>query len=158
MTFYIKQHFFNWRDRYPIYDAEGNECFYVEGEIFTFGKKLHLYDRNHREIAFIRQRAAAFLPKFEIMKNGLQIAEVVKEFTFLRKEYSINGLGWKVHGDYFSHNYEIAAGSRCIARVEKKVFTIGDAYEINAVDDVDEVTILAVVLVIDACIDAAEQN
>ena len=158
MNLYMKQRIFSWGDKFSIYDAAGNECYYVEGEVFTFGKKLHLYDLNRRELVFIQQRLLTFLPKYEILRNGTQIAEVVKEFTFFRQEYSVNGLGWKVHGDIFSHDYEISTGGQHIARVSKEWFTLGDAYQIDIVDTVDEVTALAVVLVIDACIEAARNN
>lgn len=158
MKLYMKQRIFSWGDKFSIYDEYGNECYYVEGEVFTFGKKLHLYDLNRRELAFIQQRLLTFLPKYEIMKNGINIAEVVKEFTFFRQEYSVNGLGWKVHGDFFSHEYEIISGGQLIARVSKEWFTLGDAYQIDISDAADETDALAVVLVIDACIEAARNN
>lgn len=158
MNLYMKQRIFSWGDKFSIYDAAGNECYYVEGEVFTFGKKLHLYDLNRRELVFIQQRLLSFLPKYEILRNSTQIAEVVKEFTFFRQEYSVNGLGWKVHGDIFSHDCEITANGQRIARVSKEWFTLGDAYQIDIAGTVDEVTALAVVLVIDACIEAARNN
>ncbi len=158
MKFYMKQRIFSWGDKFSIYDPMGNECYHVEGEVFSFGKKLHLYDTAQRELAFIQQRLLSFLPKYEIQKNGAQIAEVVKEFTFFRQEYSVNGLGWKVHGDFFSHDYEITTNGRRIAQVSKEWFTLGDAYEIDIADDTDEIAALAVVLVIDACIEAAKDN
>ncbi len=158
MTLYIKQRLFTWGDKFSVYDVEGSERYHVEGEVFTFGKKLHLYDLSGRELAFIQQRLMSFLPKYEILKGGVPIAEVVKEFTFFRQEYSVNGLGWRVHGDIFSHDYEITAGSQRVARVTKEWFTLGDAYQLDIADNADEVTALAVVLVIDACIEASRNN
>lgn len=158
MKLYMKQRIFSWGDKFSIYDEYGNECYYVEGEVFTFGKKLHLYDLNRRELAFIQQRLLSFLPKYEIMKNGIQFAEIVKEFTFFRQEYSVNGPGWKVHGDFFSHEYEVLSGDQLIARVSKEWFTLGDAYQIDIADTADAADALAVVLVIDACIEAARNN
>ena len=38
MNLYLKQQFFSWGDKFFIYDAGGNEKYYVEGEIFSFGK------------------------------------------------------------------------------------------------------------------------
>lgn len=37
MNLYMKQRIFSWGDKFSIYDAAGNECYYVEGEVFTFG-------------------------------------------------------------------------------------------------------------------------
>ncbi|MBQ7921462.1 MAG: LURP-one-related family protein [Clostridia bacterium] len=154
MNLYIKQKIFTWGDKFSIYDADGNEKYYVEGEVFTFGKKLHLYDLRGNELAFIEQQMFTFLPKYMIYRNGNEMAEVVKEFTFFRQEYSVNGPGWRVHGDFFDHDYEVVDGDTVIASVTREWFTLGDAYEITFGDDVDEIAALAVVLVIDACIDA----
>lgn len=154
MNLYIKQRVFTWGDKFSIYDEAGNEKYYVEGEIFTWGKKLHLYDLQGRELAFIKQELFTFLPKYLISRNGVDIAEVVKEFTFFKQEYSVNGLGWQVHGDFWDHEYEITEAGRTIAAVSKEWLTWGDTYEIRFDGSVDEVIALAVVLVIDACIEA----
>lgn len=154
MELYIKQHIFTWGDKFSVYDAAGNEKFYVEGEIFTWGKKLHLYDLSGNELAFIEQEVLTFLPRYHISREGTEVATVVKEFTFFRHEYTVEGLGWKVNGDFFDHEYEITNGMGTVAAVSKEWFTWGDAYQISIADHVDAVTALAVVLVIDACIDA----
>ena len=157
MNLYIKQRVFSWGDRFSIYDENGNERFHVEGEIFTLGKKLHLYDTAGNELAFIQQKVMSFLPKYYILRNNSQIAEIVKEFTFFKQEYSVNGLGWQVHGDFWAHEYEITSSGRLIASVSKEWLTWGDTYQIHLANDADTVNALAVVLVIDACI-AAQQN
>lgn len=158
MNLYIKQRVFSWGDKFSICDEAGNEKYYVEGEIFTWGKKLHLYDMRGNELAFIHQELFSMRPRYYISRNGRDIAEVVKEFTFFKAEYSVNGPGWQVCGDFWDHEYEISEGSRTIAVVSKEWLTWGDAYEIRFGADVDEITALAVVLVIDACIEAQNNN
>ena len=158
MNLYIKQHIFTWGDQFSIYDETGREKYYVEGEIFTWGKKLHLYDLNGRELAFIEQEVLTFLPKYHVYRNGEELAEVVKEFTFFKHEYTVNGLGWQVHGDFWDHEYEITAGNSVVAAVSKEWMTWGDTYEIRIDTDVDVAAALAVVLVIDACIEAERRN
>jgi len=157
MKLYIKQRVFSWGDKFSIYDEAGNEKYHVEGEVFTLGKKLHLCDLQGNEIAYIAQELWTFLPKYQISRNGMQIAEVVKEFTFFKQEYTVNGLGWRVHGDFWSHEYEITNNGSTVAAVSKEWMTWGDSYEIRFGADVDEIAALAVVLVIDACI-AAQNN
>jgi len=157
MSLHIKQKVFSWGDKFSVFDAAGNQRYYVEGEVFSFGKKLHLYNNAGGEVAFIQQRLFTFLPKYEITRNGRMIAEVVKEFTFFKHEYTVNGPGWTVKGDFWDHQYEITENGRMIASVSKEWLTWGDTYEIQFGAGVDEVTALAVVLVIDACI-AAESN
>lgn len=154
MNLYIKQRVFTWGDKFSVYDADGNEKYYVEGEVFTFGKKLRLYSLSGSELAYIEQKLFSFLPRYYIYRNGREVAEAVKEFTFFYSEYNINGLGWSVSGDFFNHDYEIKDGDTAVASVSKEWFTFGDAYEIRIDANADEINVLAVVLVIDACIDA----
>ena len=35
---YIKQKVFSWGDKFTVRDENGRDRYYVEGEIFTFGK------------------------------------------------------------------------------------------------------------------------
>ncbi|MBR6709684.1 MAG: LURP-one-related family protein [Clostridia bacterium] len=158
MKFYIQQHIFTWGDKFSIYDINGNECYFVEGEVFTFGKKLHLCNLQGGELAYIEQQLLTFLPRYLVYRGDMEIAEVVKEFTFFHPEYTVNGLGWQVRGDFWNHDYDVLAGDEVIASVQKEWFTLGDAYEISIADGVDPVTALAIVLVIDACIDAQRRN
>lgn len=159
MKLYMKQHIFTWGDKFTIYDEAGNDCFYVQGEVFSWGKKLHVYDRNEQELAFIQQKVFSFLPKYYITIGGRSEIEVVKEFTFFRQVYSVNGLGWTVNGDFFAHDYQVSSNSGSpVAIVTKQWFTLGDAYEINIFPEVDPVTALSVVLVIDACIASSNNN
>ena len=98
MKFYIQQHIFTWGDKFSIYDINGNECYFVEGEVFTFGKKLHLCNLQGGELAYIEQQLLTFLPRYLVYRGDMEIAEVVKEFTFFHPEYTVNGLGWQVRG------------------------------------------------------------
>jgi uncharacterized protein YxjI len=158
MKLYLKQKIFTWGDKFSVYDENGTPRYQVEGEVFTFGKKLHLCDTLGNELAFIHQKLFSFLPRYYISRGGRDVAEVVKEFTFFKQEYSVEGLGWQVHGDFWDHTYEVTGGGRTIASVSKHWFTWGDTYEIDIADGLDEVMALAVVLVIDACIEAANNN
>ena len=154
MKYYIKQHVFTFGDRFSIYDENGNERYFVEGEVFTFGKKLHLCAMDGRELSFIEQKLFSFLPRYSVIINGTEVAEIVKEFTFFRNVYTINGLGWMVDGDFLDHDYVIESEGKTVASVSKEWLTIGDAYEINVADGIDPVLALSAVIVIDACLDA----
>ena len=46
MKLYMKQKVFSIKDRFYIKDEFEKDRYYVEGEFFTIGKKLHLYDMN----------------------------------------------------------------------------------------------------------------
>lgn len=155
MNLYLKQKVFSWGDKFTVYDENGNDVFYVKGEVFTLGKKLHIYNLSGEEICFIRQKLWSFLPRYSILRNGEVAAQVVKRFTFIRQAYSISGLDWSVDGNFSAHEYSVNnSDGYTLATVSKKWFTWGDSYEISIANGIDEVNLLAVVLVIDACLAA----
>ena len=155
MNLYIEQRMFSWTDRFSVYDITGKVVYTVEGEVFSFGKKLHIYDTSGSEVAFVEQKLFSFLPKYYIYRPGFaQTAEVVREFSFFKQEYSVHPMGWSVRGDFFNHEYQVWAGGLPAATVTKDWFRWGDAYEIEIGVGAEPVLALAVVLIIDACIDA----
>lgn len=154
MKLYLKQKFFSWKDRFWVYDENGEEKYSVCGRAFSFGKKLNVYDMAGNEVAFISQKFFSFLPRYYIFRDGEQIAEVVKEFTFFKPEYTVIGPDWKVKGNFWEHDYDITCAEENVVSVEKEWFTWGDAYSIDIADGYNEVTALSVVLVIDACLAA----
>jgi hypothetical protein len=98
MRLIIKQKVFSWTDRFRVWDEDDHDRYYVEGELFSFGKKLHVVDPDGREVALVQQKVFSFLPRFFVWVDGVQVAEIVKEFTFFHPRYTIGGLGWDIEG------------------------------------------------------------
>ena len=107
------------------------------------------YDVSNEEIALIRQELFSFPPTFSVERGGIEVASIVKEFTFFHQAYTVEGPDWQVEGDFSSHEYTISKGGQVIATVSREWFTLGDSYEINIRDARDEVMALATALVID---------
>lgn len=150
MKFYMKQKVFSWVDKFSIYDEYENEAYWVEGEVFSIGKKLDLFDSNNQHKAHIHQKVFSFMPRYFININGEDVAEVVKKFTLFSHQFNVTGYDWNVEGDFLAHEYEISRGDYLIATISKEWFSWGDAYSIDIVDGVDPVPIISVVLIIDA--------
>ncbi len=154
MKLYIRQKIFSWVDQFTVKDENGSDKYFVEGEFFSWGKKLHVSDRSNNEVAFIQQKVFSFLPKFFVFIDGNQIAEIVKEFTFLQPKYSIDGLDWEINGSFMAHDYEITQQGHSIVTIHKEWMTWGDCYELDIANEQDEIIALSVVLAID-CVMAA---
>lgn len=153
---YIKQKVFTIGDKFSIYDVNGNEMYTVQGEVFTLGKRLHLYDTIGNELAYIEQKLFNFLPTYDVYVRGMHICRVIKKVVFFSQSYDVVGLDWQISGDFFAHNYDITKNGALIASVNKEWFTLGDSYKISFGHGVDTIAALAVVLVIDACIDSSK--
>ena len=155
MKLYMKQKVFSWGDKFTIKDEYGADKYYVEGQVFSLGKKLRVYDLVGAEVAYIEQQIFTFMPKFFVYINGVKVAEIVKEFSFLRPRYSIAGLGWEIEGSFMAHDYWISQNGNEIVRISKEWMTWGDSYLIDIADKDDEIVALAVVLAIDCVLAAA---
>ncbi|MBQ8945126.1 MAG: LURP-one-related family protein [Clostridia bacterium] len=154
MKLYMKQKVFSWKDKSTIKDENGIDKYFVEGEIFTLGKKLHITNAEGNEVAFVRQKVLSFMPRFFVEVNGEEVAEIVKKMTFLKPKYIVNGLGWEVKGEFMAHDYVVEKDGTPVVTIHKKWMTWGDTFELDVADGADEVCALAVVLAIDAVMDA----
>ncbi len=155
MKLYIRQKVFSWNDKFKVFDERGREKYLIEGEFFSLGKKLHINDMQGNEVAFISQKVLSFLPRYFVYVNGTEVAEIVKQFSLFRPKYTIEGLGWEISGDFFSHDYVISCRGRNIVTISKQWMTWGDCYELEIENESDEIVSLAVVLAID-CVMAAQ--
>jgi uncharacterized protein YxjI len=153
----MKQKVFSWRDKFSIFDESGAERYYAEGEIFSWGRKLHLCDTSGRECAYIKQKLLTFLQRY-IIEMGGDSFTVVKEFTFFKPSFHVEGTNWRLDGDFFEHEYAITDGGEVIMRLSKHWFTWGDSYELDIPDSRNEVLALAVALTIDCMRADAQQS
>jgi uncharacterized protein YxjI len=152
MKLYIRQKVFSWRDKFAVKDEQQNDRWFAQGEIFTLGRKLHVYDSTGTEAAYIRQKLLSFLPRYYI-EIGDKEYEFVRELKLFRPKYTIRNLGWVVDGNFFEHEYYVTGGSGDIMRISKAWLSWGDFYELDIVNPQDELLCLCVSLAID-CITA----
>lgn len=150
MKLLIKQRVFSWSDTYDVYDENGNVKYFVKAEIFTLGHQIHVYDRNHQELAAIHQRILTFLPAFEVEIGGRFIGTIQKKFTLFCPKYEIDYNGWRVEGDFMSWDYDVYSGCCPIIHISKELFHWGDTYVIHISDPADELMGLLLVIAIDA--------
>lgn len=154
MKLYLKQKLFSFRNQSILYDEAGNEVYYSERPMRAyFGTQIEIKRMSGEVVALLRSKIFCFLPTFYVEVNGEVVATIVKKFTLFRNEYTIDGVGWTVHGNMFDHEYAIFRGEQQIASVCKAYFTLGDAYEIDIAPEAPVDIALAVVLAIDAVLD-----
>ena len=158
MRLYMKEKVFSWNERFTVKDENGWDKYFVEGEFFSLGKKLHLLNVHGEEVAFIQQRLFTLMPRFAVTVAGREIAQIRKEFTFIYQRYVIDGLGWEIDGDVWAHDCVIRKNGRTIVRITKEWFTWGDSYVLDILDPADELVALAVVLTIDCVAEASRNN
>ena len=154
MKLYMKQKVFSLKDRFTIKNEAGEDVYTVEGKFISLGKKLHILDTNGEEVAFVKQELLTLLPKFTVEQHGEPVAQIQKKLSFLKPKYVVTGLDWPIEGNLLAHDYTILSGERAIVSIHKKWMSWGDAFELDVADDADPTLTVAVVLAIDAVLDA----
>lgn len=149
MKLYIKQQVFSWKDRFTVGDEAGNIVFEAQGELFSWGRKLHVYNNSMQEVAFIRQKLMSFMPCYYIDIQGQEVCRIVKAFTFFSNNYRIEGIPWSVEGDFLAHEYRLHDGYTTLMQMSKKWFTWGDSYELDIPNPNDALHCLCIALAID---------
>ena len=157
MKLYMKQQAFSLRNRFTIRDEKDRDVLTVEGELFTWGAKLHVYDLNGREIAFIRQQVPSFRPRYYIEINGREIGCVVRRFALIGTRFDIDGLDWAAEGEFGSHDFIVTDNDKTIMTVRKAWFTWGDSYELDIAARDVSLAAICVMLAIDMAV-ADSQN
>lgn len=158
MKYYIKEKVFTFKDKFYVKNEREEDCFYVEGELISFGKKLHIFDTTGTELALVHRKVLSLLPCFRVYVGENQVAEIIKEIAFFRNKYTIKGLDWEVEGNIYDHDYAIYSNGQTIATIAKAWFSWGDSYEIDVASEADPLYALAVVLAIDCVLDCEERR
>ncbi len=150
MRLLFKQRLFSWFDSYDIYDEAGNAVYVVKGQL-SWGHCMKVFDSYGNEIGMLQEKVLTLLPKFEIFLSGTYVGCIKKEFTFLKPVFDIEYNGWHVEGDFFEWDYQIVDSSgKLVAIVSKELLNWTDTYVIDVNNTADALSVLMLVLAIDA--------
>lgn len=151
MRYVIRQKFFSFGDRFSIKDETGNDIFLVQQQLLSFGKKLRIYDLAENELCYIEQQVFRFMPEYNIYIAGELVATLKKKFAFFRHDFDIYSTGgdYFINGDFWAHEFEIGRNGQIIARISKEFFSFTDTYGVEIDDRYDQVSTLALAIVID---------
>lgn len=161
MRYILKQKLWSIGTDFTIKDADHRDRYTVKGKVFSWGDKLRVYDANGVEQAFISQKLFSLKPRYEIFRGGSKFAEVVKEFSWLKKKFTLDVPGpndYAIEGSFWLHEYTFTRGGREVAKVSKKILALSDTYAVDIVEGEDDVAILATCIVIDLVLHDEEKR
>jgi len=151
LRYVIKQKMFTLTDSFSIKDASGNDIFVAKRQLLSFGKKLRIYDLAGNELCYIEQMLFRFMPEYNIYIAGQHVANVKKKFKLFKNDFVITSPynQYDVEGDIFAHEFEIYKDGKVVARISKRFFSFTDTYGVDIDDGEDQITLLALAIVID---------
>lgn len=152
MKFQIRQKVFSIGDKYLIRDQQGDPAYQVIGRVFSWGHSLSFQTAQGVELATIEQKLLSWKPRYRIFREGELFAEVIKEWTWVKKKFTLDVPGpndYTINGSFWEHEYEFSRSGRVVARASKKIWSLTDIYGVDIEDGEDEESILATCIVID---------
>jgi len=155
MIYRIREKFWSMGNRFTITDAEEQPVYQVRGKPFSWGSKLSFQDMAGGELAFIDQKLMSWKPRFRIEIHGRLIAEMVREFSWLKQTFTLDIPGpndYTIDGSFWCHEYQFRRKDREVALVSKKMWCWSDSYGVQIVEGEDDVAILCACIVIDQII------
>ncbi|MFC1601427.1 LURP-one-related/scramblase family protein [Candidatus Sumerlaeota bacterium] len=160
MRYMMKRKFWSWGDNFTIKDEHEQDAYSVRGKAFSWGDNLTIHDPAGRELARISQTLMSWKPRYEIYRDGRRFAELVKEFSWFKQEFTLDVPGpndYTIIGSFWGHEYTFERGGAVVARVSKKFWSLSDTYGIETIPGEDDVAILATCVVIElVCQDQKE--
>ncbi|PCJ63078.1 MAG: hypothetical protein COA79_02895 [Planctomycetota bacterium] len=152
MIYKIKEKFWAWGNDFRITDRDGEDMYFVDGKAFSWGDKLSFQDMQGNELAFISQKLLSWKPRYQIIINGRVFAEVLKEWTWFNKKFTLDIPGpndYEIDGSFWEHEFIFKRRGRKVASISKAYWGWTDSYGIEINDDEDDVSILCACIVID---------
>lgn len=151
MRYIVRQKIFSLGDSFGIKDEMGNDIFMVRQQLLSFGKKLRIYDLAGNELCYIEQKLMKFMPEYDIYIGGNLEANVKKRFALFKNDFDITcHRGYfTVDGDFWAHEFTIRNNGTLIATISKQYFTFTDTYGVDIDDNYDQVSTLALAIVVD---------
>ncbi len=152
MRYMMKQKLWSLGGEFTIQDESQQDAFRVVGQALSWGDKLSFQDLHGTELAFISQKLMRWKPTYEIYRDGAKFAEVVKELSFFKSEFTLDVPGpndYSITGTFLEHEYTFERGGAHVAHVSKEYWSWADTYGIDIAEGEDDVAILATCVVID---------
>ena len=153
MKFYIKPKHFAQHRSFKIRDESQGELFKIKGKFFLGLRFLSMKDMNNQTLYTIKRRfRLSFYRNYSVMNaKGEEVANVHRTFGRARPMYTVLMKDRRMHfeGAVPEHAFSLHDSDGALAKIEKKSFDFGDAYEIDVITENDPLLHLFLVLCID---------
>ncbi len=155
MRYIMQQKLFSLGSKFAIRNENGEDVFFVNGEVLSLGHKLSFEDLQGNELVFIRQKLLSLGPTYELYRGEKHVATIKKEmFTLFQCTFDIHvddQGDLEAQGNLSDHEYTVTRNGSPIAQISKQWFTWSDTYGVDVADGAEPVLILASTVVIDMC-------
>lgn len=122
-----------------VYSYENQTLFLPRIDLYKYGNY----------IGHVQKEFSFFLRRYGLFYEGEEVGSLDQEFSFFKPELSVEGLGWRVEGDFFALHYSIYNEyGDLIANVDQELFHLTKHYYIDIYDEENEELIVLLIIAI----------
>jgi len=160
MKYYVKQKVFSLRDKFTIKDYSQNDVYQVQGKFMSISNKLELLNMDGSQVLNAKKKLFKLFKTYNIFSNhDEELATIKKKFSIRPKfDVFVGNDELTVQGSLFAHSFSIMKDNEDLASISKKVFSFGDAYEIDIADETKKELFLFIVIIIDQIVHEAKKR
>lgn len=148
MKLTLRQKTLKLMDTFELTDETGRTLFRAKDRI-SVSKRIDVYDATGETVGYVRERLVDVLPHYLIYEGDEHIGDIVKDLSVVRDRFSFTFNKWVVKADLIRFSYEILAGRRLVARIERRAArVVHPVYDIEIPDDHDALKVVLAVMAI----------
>ena len=156
MRFHIKERAWSLPEEFIVRDDAGSAVFEIRGTFMNIDDDLVLVDRStSHELAraHIKQHPLLLTLRYEIYRNGQLWAHMHDRFRLFHEDFKIetgDSSAMRIKGDTLRWNFSIIDETgHPLAHIGRQYSIFPDCYAIEVTQDVDAVSIVTLVIVMD---------
>lgn len=165
MRYHIKERAWSLPEDFVVRDDDGSAVFEIRGAFENIDDDLVLIDRSTRQEmarAHVKQHMPSLALQYEIHRNGRLWANMHDRFRFFHEDFKIetgDGSTMRIKGDTVRWYFSVVDQTGYpLAHIGSQYSKFPDSYAIEVAQDVDEVAMVALVIVMDMVRERQEQS
>lgn len=151
MKLHIKGKVISIHEKMDILDEDDNIVYRVSSKAISLHDKTHIEDAQGNEIAYIHAKAISIHQVHYVeMADGETFEIKMKLGHWIKNQFEIEELGWKMIGEFAAHDYKILdENGEEIANAHRKWFSLHSIYYLDIHDESKAEKIIATYIVLE---------
>ncbi len=158
MKLYVNEKILSIRNKFYVKNEKNLDVYEITSKLISIGNKTTITDMNGKKVAYIEEELLHITPNYKVYINDKLAFKIKKKLQFFKNDYIISNK-YTVKGDTLLLNFKIYdEKNKKIASIKRKIFSIGDKYEIDIIDEEKKVEILAIIVAITNDVNDTEKS
>lgn len=146
---FMKQKVSNPSETFALTDRNEKDVYQVSVSEVENPQLITIHKTENQQVAVITTEQLDDVLLFNIEVDNKKVFVIEKKLDQGESQYTITSDELTIDGDLFGMMFNIMFGYRKVAKVRKRWTTLGNSYELTTFEEENEVTLVALVAILD---------